>query len=310
MASWEWCAGLLSSLMILAGTGCQSSQSLVQGRGSVSDSLAGRQIRAQSAESPGFTTGSSVAATASLTSDGAQMAPNATYRTTPTEVLIPAADSRQPRQFQGESPQRRSSGRSGILGKPFVALAGRTVRPGDEDLREVFGNAAGVSLMVNAPLSEFVDLRMSLGSGGMGTSITDGLDTVDLDFTAVGVSAGLVGHFQPNNAVDPYVFGNLMYVDLDFEASSSGYSGEFNSHASESMVGYNVGAGVQCELNKHASISPYLSYTDEDEYGNGGASIGPMLNIWGGETLMFFLEANQSLGDGTRMLGCGAGLQF
>tara|TARA_B100000809_G_C15043242_1_gene496349 strand:+ start:677 stop:1201 length:525 start_codon:yes stop_codon:yes gene_type:complete len=174
----------------------------------------------------------------------------------------------------------------------------------------VFGNAAGVSLMVNAPLSEFVDLRMSLGSAGMGTSITDGFDTVDLDFTAVGVSAGLVGHFQPNNAVDPYVFSNLMYMDMEFEASSSGYSGEFNSSASESMVGFNVGAGVQCELNKHASISPYLSYTDEDEYGNGGASIGAMLNIWGGETLLFFLEANQSLGDGTRMLGCGAGLQF
>jgi hypothetical protein len=151
---------------------------------------------------------------------------------------------------------------------------------------------------------------MNLGTATTGTSITNGMDTVDLDLTAVGLGVGLIGHFQPNNAVDPFVFGNLVYMDLDFEVSGSGYSGEFSSSESESMVGYNVGVGVQCELNRHISISPYLGYTDEDEFGNGGASIGGLLNIWGGETLMFFLEATQSLGDGTRVLGAGAGLQF
>lgn len=323
MTSVKWLNTVAPSVFVLWLAGCQGPMSVVQSQQSVTDSLANRQIRAQSTElaensdQAGYQTLSNdgvkeVASNDPLESSPLHLAPNASLRTLPEEMNVPTTSNGNSRSWQTELQQRPRGSRAGTLGRSFAVVGARSVRPGNPLIREAFGNSiVGVSANANMPLSESIDLRMGIGSSEADTSITNGVDTVNLEISAVVVAAGLTGHFQPGEAVDPFVFGNLQYVDVDAEASvQTGFGGQYSESGSVSAVGYNVGLGVQCELDKHIAISPWLSYADKDEYGNGGASIGAQLNIWGGESLLFYLETSQSLEDGTRILGAGAGLQF
>lgn len=296
---------------------------MVQGRDAVTDSPASRQIRAQSGgltdvTNPGATAHGTDGGTVTLTSNNPltsyppQLAPNIGLRTEPEEISIPASPNAGSRTWSTQVPRRSRGSRAGILGRPFAAVGVVSFRSGNKEIRDVFGNSIEeVGFRSNTPLNEHVDFRMYIGHSSAGVAITDGSDTVDFDITALGVSGGLSGHFCPDEAVDPFVFGNLMFFDMDLEASlTQGSGGTHTEIESDTAWTYQVGMGIQCELDDHIAVSPYLSYVDEYKYADSGTSIGALLNIWGGESLLFFLEVGQSLEDGSRILGGGAGLQF
>ena len=296
---------------------------MVQGWDEATDFPANRQIRAQSggwpeltdpgATAPSIDSGTVTSFDHPPESSPPRLAPNIGLRVEPNEISVPASPNSDSRSWSTQVPRRScGGGRAGVLGQPFAAIGARSGRAGNENIRNVFCNSIeGVSFHSNIPLNENLDFQISIGRSAAGTSVTDGGSKFDLDLSVMGVGGGLRGHFLPGETVDPFVFGNLMFLDMDLEASlTQGPAGTYTETESETAIAYNIGMGIQCELEDNIAISPFLGYAEKDEYGNGGASIGALLNIWGGESLLFYLEVSESLEDGTRIFGGGAGLQF
>ena len=123
---------------------------------------------------------------------------------------------------------------------------------GDDAIDEVFGPFIALSGAFNKMLNDNLAVL-----GTVGYITADGSsEGVDLAFDGIKGVADAVYLLAPANAVDPYVLGGILMEYNKIEGSGGGYS----DSEDESDIGFDLGGGVEFDLNPKFLLDLGLLY--------------------------------------------------
>jgi len=195
---------------------------------------------------------------------------------------------------------------SALLGTRYARASISRLKTGNPVLDEIDDFVTALSVDVNLPVSETIDLQGFLGNREASGELVDPVvGPYEMTVTAQYIGAGLTAHASPGEVLDPYIFVAGQYLARDVTQHNSLGSISID----EDEFGWVAGGGIEWRPHGSVAVSPYIKYFDNAVFGE-GTRVGGRIDTWLNRNWFLEVLGEAPISADGHAIGLGLGFRY
>lgn len=195
---------------------------------------------------------------------------------------------------------------SALLGTRYARVSMSRLETGNPVLDEIDDFMTALSVDVNLPASEVLDVQGFLGTReASGAAVDPFYGPYEMAYTGRYIGVGLTGHARPNEVLDPYIFvaGQYLVADVTYHDSLGVVSTD------DDDFGWVAGGGIEWRPHRSIAVSPYVKHFENGVFGD-GTRVGGRIDRWLDQTWFLEVSGEVPISADGHAIGLGLGFRY